>query len=629
MPDPARVMGEGPLHVVATAGHVDHGKSSLVVRLTGIDPDRLAEEKRRGLTIDLGFAWAALPSGREVGFVDVPGHERFVRNMLAGVGPVRLVLFVVAADEGWKPQSEEHLQIVDVLGAHGGVVALTKRDLVDEETLELAAGEVRERLAGTALEHAPLVPCSAVTGEGVAELAAALDAMLEAAPEPPEADRPRLFIDRVFTIRGSGTVVTGTLTGGRLTVGDEVEIHPTGRRGRIRGLQSHKRAIDVARPISRVAVNLAGAERGDLDRGDVVAPPGRWRPTGALDARVRPVRGLGHPLTPRGAYKLYAGSAERDARVRILDAEEIGPDGAFARIRLSEPLVLDVHDRFVLREAGRRETVAGGIVLDVDPPRGRDATITRRLTARGSVTLDALPALVVLERGAARDAEVRLLTGRGPEPDGDVVPAGAWWVSGELHAAVATAVREHLERFHEENPLAPGADVSTLRATVGRAIRRAGAADDPELAEALLAELADRGDIAREGPITRLASHRVSLAGHEEEVDRLVAAVAAGEPTPPTVTDLLGAGLSRAVIDAAVRAGLLVRVAPDLVMTTGFVERGIAVVRDAGASGITVSAFRERLGTSRKYAVPMLEHLDERGWTRRVGDVRVARRSEP
>jgi len=333
--------GEAGLQVVATAGHVDHGKSSLILRLTGIDPDRLAEEKRRGLTIDLGFAWCALPSGREIGFVDVPGHERFVRNMLAGVGPVRLVLFVVAADEGWKPQSEEHLAIVDVLGAHAGVVALTKCDLVDEMALDLAVEETRERLAGTALQDAPVIPCSSATSEGLDELTDALDAMVAGAPPPEDHDRPRLFVDRVFTIKGAGTVVTGTLTGGTIEVGEEVELFPTGRRARVRGLQTHKRAIDVARPVSRVAANLTGIERTALERGDVIGLPGQWRATGVLDARVRPVRRLAHPLTSRGAYKLYAGSAERDARVRFFGDPATG---AFARIRLSSPVILDAFD---------------------------------------------------------------------------------------------------------------------------------------------------------------------------------------------------------------------------------------------------------------------------------------------
>ncbi|HEV2927920.1 MAG TPA: selenocysteine-specific translation elongation factor, partial [Propionibacteriaceae bacterium] len=245
-----------PLHVVATAGHVDHGKSSLIIRLTGMDPDRWEEEKRRGLTIDLGFAWCALPSGREMGFVDVPGHERFVRNMLAGVGPVRLVLFVVAVDEGWKPQSEEHLAIVDILGAEGGVVALTKTDLVDEDVLAVREAEVRERLRDTVLADASVVPCSAATGEGLDRLRAALDEMVGSAPPPDDRGRPRIAIDRSFTIRGAGTVVTGTLTGGRLHVGQEVRLYPDGGSSRVRSLQTHRQPVEVARPVSRVAANL-------------------------------------------------------------------------------------------------------------------------------------------------------------------------------------------------------------------------------------------------------------------------------------------------------------------------------------------------------------------------------------
>src|SRR5687768_2420058 len=266
------------LRVVATAGHVDHGKSSLIVRLTGMDPDRWDEEKRRGLTIDLGYAWGELPSGREVGFVDVPGHERFIANMLAGVGPVRLILFVVAANEGWRQQSEEHLAILEVLGVAGGVIALTKRDLVDDDGLDLAEEEVRERIAGTVLSDARIVPVSAVSGEGLDDLRSALDDMLSRTP-PPEETRARLFVDRVFTIAGAGTVVTGTLGGAPLEVGDEVELYPHARNARIRSLQTHKRSEDRAEPVSRVAANLAGTDRQELARGDVLGPPLAWRPT--------------------------------------------------------------------------------------------------------------------------------------------------------------------------------------------------------------------------------------------------------------------------------------------------------------------------------------------------------------
>lgn len=617
---------EPPLHVVATAGHVDHGKSSLIVRLTGIDPDRWAEEKRRGLTIDLGFAWLTLPSGHEIGFVDVPGHERFVRNMLAGVGPVRLVLFVVAADEGWKPQSEEHLAIVDVLGAEAGVVALTKRDLVDHGALDAAAREVEARLVGTSLEGAPVVPCSSATGEGIDELVKALDAMVSTAPDPIPDTRPRQFVDRVFSIKGAGTVVTGTLIGGRIAVGDVVELYPTGTRARIRSLQTHKRSIEVARPVSRVAANLVGADRERLERGDVLGRPGEWRPTSALEARIRPVRGLGHPLTSRGAYKLYAGSAERDARIRFYGRTEVvDRDGAFARIHLSEPLVLDVGDRFVLREAGRRETVAGGVVLDVEPPPHLGPDVERRLVVREAASRDELPALLVAERSVVRTADIEVLTGVSPSDVDDARLVGAWWVSDGAHAAVASALRGTLAVFHTEHPLYEGVDLALARASVAGALRDASGGTDPGLADALLDDLTRRGEIAREGSTIRLATHRVTLAGREEEVDRLVRAVTEGEPTPPTVGDLVAAGFSREVLEASTRAGALVRVSPDLVMTPGFVELAEKIAREMGATGITVSAFRERLGTSRKYALPLLEHFDQRGVTRRQGDLRMLR----
>jgi selenocysteine-specific elongation factor len=615
-----------PLHVVATAGHVDHGKSSLIIRLTGIDPDRLAEEQRRGLTIDLGFAWGTLPSGVEIGFVDVPGHERFVRNMLAGVGPVRLVLFVVAADEGWKPQSEEHLDIVDVLGVDGAVVALTKRDLVDDARLAEALADVRAHLRGTALEGGPIVGCSTRTGEGLDELSGALDAMIAAAPAPEQDGRPRQFVDRIFTIRGAGTVVTGTLTGGRIAVGDEVEIYPNGVRARVRGLQTHKRAIEVARPVSRVATNLTGIERNELERGDVLGRPGDWRPTRTFEGRLRPVRGLERPLTARGAFKLYAGSAERDVRINLYGRTQLEPgEGTYVRIRLSAPLVLDVGDRFVIREAGRRATVAGGVVLDPNPPARPGPDAGARLAARELASRQELPALLVAERGAVRAPRVTLLTGMTPSQVAGAERIGAWWVSEELRSAADAVLLDALARFHEEHPLAAGEDVTAVREVLGAHLSRAGTTSDPSLVDALLSDLEQRGTIAREGKALRLSTHLVA-AEQSDDIHGLVETVAAGEPTPPTVAELLAAGIDRETIEAAVRAELLVRVSKDLVMTPGFVQQGREAVLAAGAEGITVSAFREALGTSRKYALPLLEHFDARGISRREGDVRVARK---
>jgi selenocysteine-specific elongation factor len=612
---------DAPPHVVATAGHVDHGKSNLILRLTGMDPDRLEEEKRRGLTIDLGFAWCTLPSGREVGFVDVPGHERFVRTMLAGVGPVRLILFVVAADEGWGRQSEEHLAIVDVLGVDGAVVALTKRDLVDAQRLAAARSDVADRLRGTALEAAPVVACSSASGEGIPDLVTALDTMVSSAPAGTPSGRARQFIDRVFTIAGAGTVATGTLVQGHLAVGDEVEILPAGVRARVRGLQTHRRRIESARPVARVAVNLAGVDRARVERGDVLAGPGEWRPTAVLEARIRPVRGLAHAVTSKGAFTFHAGAAERGATLRLYGASSLSSDGAFARIRLSAPLVLDVHDRFVLRESGRRETVAGGIVLEPAPPRRPGADAMERLARRELADRSELPALVLAERGAVRDVDLAVLTGLGAVDGSE--PTGRWWIDGRVRDDVGRAVSERLRELHEAAPAAEGADAGEVRSAVLETLRRLGAPADRDLADTLLDELVRGGEVVRSGPSLRLASHRAGVT--EAEVDRVVAAVRAGEPTPPTIAELVRGGFARETIDAAVRMGALVRVASDLVLTPGLVALAIDAVREAGPAGVTVSAIRQRLGTSRRFAVPLLEYLDRTGETRRSGDLRFPR----
>jgi len=613
------------LQVVATAGHVDHGKSALVMRLTGMDPDRLAEEKRRGLTIDLGFAWTTLPSGREIGFVDVPGHERFVRNMLAGVGPVRLVLFVVAADEGWKPQSEEHLQILDVLGAHSGVIALTKRDLVEEETIRMRTEEVRGRLGGTGLAGSPVIPCSAATGAGMEELVSALDAMVGKAPPPERSERPRQFLDRVFTIKGAGTVVTGTLTGGPIAVGQEAEVLPPGHRARIRGLQTHKRSLQVAQPVSRVAVNLAGTAKSELERGDVLTLPGQWRPTAMFEGWIRPVRGLDHPLTSRGAYKLYAGSAERDARIRFHGTSELRTgQRAFARIMVSRPVVLDLGDNFVLREAGRQQTVAGGQVLDTDPPGRSGPDAAARLEARMGLDRPTLALRMVADRGAVRASDVVVLAGVAPD---QVAGRGAvrldgWLVAPEVLQGAAAALSAALGAYHAQHPLRPGLEVGEARALLSEHHH---VLSDPGLAEAVLDHLTASGAITRDGTLLRLPTHRASTTGRED-ADLLVAAVVAAEPTPPTVRELMAAGYGRELIRAVCLDGRLIRITQDIVISPALLARAEELIRESAAPpGLTVSGFREALGTSRKYALPILEYFDSRGLTRRQGDLRVLR----
>ncbi len=603
------------LRVVATAGHVDHGKSSLIIRLTGIDPDRWEEEKRRGLTIDLGYAWATLPSGREIGFVDVPGHERFIGNMLAGVGPVRLVLFVVAADEGWRPQSEEHLQILDVLGVSGGVIALTKCDLVDAETLAIAEDEVREQVEGTALEGAPIVAVSSVTGSGLEELTAALDAMVADAPAPVEG-RARLFVDRIFTIKGAGTVVTGTLTGGCLSVDEDVELLPSGVRARIRGLQTHRQAESTACPVTRVAANLVGVERRRFGRGEVLGQPGTWRPTTVFEGTIRPVRGR-DSIPARGAYKVYVGAAEVDAKIRLATAG----DEVFVRITTSDPLVLDVGDRFVLREAGRRATVGGGAVLDVAPPRrfGSEERLAA-LRRRASVSRAELPTAIVEERGAVLAAEVATVVGA-PAPD--ALRIGDWCVTTGLRDHTSEMLTEMLRTHHARHPLDDGAPLEEGRSAIKATLRSARAPTDPSLVDALLASTP--GTI-RTATTVRLDTHRVSLDDRSEELARLLAAISGEhEAAPPTVPELLADGIPSDVLEAASRAGAVTRIAPDLVVAPALVDRAMAIVRAHADTGVTVSALRSELGTSRRFAVPLLGWMDRQGRTVRRGDLRFPR----
>ena len=339
------------MHVVATAGHVDHGKSTLVEALTGTDPDRFAEEKARGLTIDLGFATTTLPSGAALSLVDVPGHVRFIKNMLAGVGAVDACLFVVAATEGWKPQSEEHLRILELLGVRHGVVALTKVGPADDDLVDLAHLEVEERVAGTFLEGAPVVNTDAPTGVGLDNLRAALDDLLAATPTAVDHGRPRLWIDRAFSARGAGTVVTGTLTGGRLHTDDELAVHPAGSPVRVRSLQNHHAERDELPPGSRCAVNLVGVAHDEVVRGHVLVRSDQWHHTTVVDASLRVLDRLDHPVSRRGAHVVYLGSGEHPVRMRILgpDALDPGTEGA-VRIHLPEPLPLLPGDRFVLRE---------------------------------------------------------------------------------------------------------------------------------------------------------------------------------------------------------------------------------------------------------------------------------------
>src|SRR6266705_2698909 len=353
---------------IGTAGHIDHGKSTLVKALTGIDPDRLAEEKERGMTIDLGFAWLKLPGGREVGVVDVPGHEGFIKNMLAGVGGIDAALLVIAADEGVMPQTREHLAILDLLGVRQGVVALTKVDLVDEEWIELVREEVAEQLQPTTLAGAEIIPVSAYTGEGLPALVAQLERIFDETEERQNIARPRLPIDRVFTMTGFGTVVTGTLLDGVFKTGQEVEVQPQGLKTRIRSLQTHGRQVEMTTPGNRVAMNLVNVSRTELERGDVVTLPGQLQRTMLIDARIHLLSDALRPLAHNTLIDFYSGSQEVPAKVRLLDVEELKPgQSAWAQVRLSRPAVIARRDRFILRIPSPSMTIGGGEVIDVHP----------------------------------------------------------------------------------------------------------------------------------------------------------------------------------------------------------------------------------------------------------------------
>ncbi|MBN1176714.1 MAG: selenocysteine-specific translation elongation factor, partial [Dehalococcoidales bacterium] len=389
------------MFVLGTAGHIDHGKSVLVHALTGIDPDRLREEKERGMTIELGFAWLKLPGGQEVGVVDVPGHERFVKNMLAGVGGIDLALLIVAANEGIMPQTKEHLAILDLLGVQKGIIVITKKDLVDDELLTLVRMDIEEQIGGTVMEGAPILAVSAVTGDGIQELIAAIDELLSTTEPKRDLGRPRLSVDRVFTIAGSGTVVTGTLIDGELAVGQEVEIAPSGLKSRLRGLQTHKSKIDIAGPGSRVAANLVGINTSQMQRGDVVTRPGWLKPTKMVTVKLKLISYLQRPLRHGATVSFHTGASETMAKVRLLEGDIIEPGGStWAQLSLERPAAVVEGDRYIIRSP--METLGGGEIIDAH---------ARRLRRQRADVLDNLKAR---EAGTAEEVLMALLEAKQP-----------------------------------------------------------------------------------------------------------------------------------------------------------------------------------------------------------------------
>ncbi len=620
------------MYVVGTAGHVDHGKSTLVRALTGIDPDRLKEEKAREMTIDLGFAWLTLPNGEAVGIVDVPGHRDFIENMLAGVGGINAVLFVVAADEGAMPQTREHLAIIDLLRIPTGVIALTKIDLVsDPGWIDLVQLDLAEVMSGTVLDGVPMIPVSARTGAGLDQLKQALADQLAAQPIPADVGQPRLWVDRVFSVSGFGTVVTGTLLDGQLVTGQEIELLPDGLRGRIRGLQSHQQTLETARPGSRVAVNISGIDKSAVKRGSLLTLPGMITPTKLAAVRFRHLPDAPRPLTHNAEVKFFCGAAETIARVRLLDAE-ILPPGADGWLQLDfrDPLPLIKGDRFILRSASPGETIGGGDV--VDPAAGRRwrrnrPEVIRRLEtlARGN------PAELVTQAIEAHHmpitfAQIESITGLDTETitaalasaNGSVIALGSgWWIGQAVLNKLLERLTRILTSFHRAEPLRLGLRPENLRSQLGL--------NAPELDVVIDAAEA-------RGLVIRARNGGIALTGHTVQptkvqqiaIDRLMNVFSGAPYTPPSPKEA-AALVGEDVLSALIERGDLIRIAPDVLFNpTAFREIVMETERIIAAEGkVTIKTLRDRFNTSRKYAQAILEYFDSLGVTRRVGDDHV------
>jgi selenocysteine-specific elongation factor len=580
------------VHVIATAGHVDHGKSTLVRALTGMEPDRWAEERRRGMTIDLGFAWTALASGETLAFVDVPGHERFVPNMLAGVGPVPAALFVVAADEGWMPQSAEHLAALDALGVGHGLLVLTRCDLLDPA---VAAAQAQAELTATSLRAVETVAVSAITGAGLDDLRAALDRLALRLPVPDLSAPVRLWVDRSFTIRGSGTVVTGTLGAGRLRPGDELELAGTGRSVRVRGLQTLGAPAAEVTAVARVAVNLRGVDRDEVHRGQALVTPGRFRLTDLADIRLYgdPVASLPPEVT------LHIGSAAVTARVRPLGADT-------ARLRLATAQPLRVGDRALLRDPGRRHVTGGATVLDVDPPplRRRGAAAARAVELS---TMDGVPSErdELRRRGLARRGDLERMG-----IAASTTPVVGDWLADPGHwAALRGRLAEEVARHVRAHPLDAGAPVEALRHALGLPDR------------ALVDALVSPPLLARHGRIGAAGQGGVLPEPVARAVERVREDLRKEPFRAPDANRLAELGLGPRELAAAVRADALLHITEGVVLLPDAPEEAMTVLARL-PQPFTLSDARQALATTRRVAVPLLEMLDRRGVTRRLPDGR-------
>jgi selenocysteine-specific elongation factor len=632
------------MRVIGTAGHVDHGKSTLIEALTGMNPDRLKEERERQMTIDLGFAWMELPSGEQVGIVDVPGHRDFIENMLAGVGGIDAALFVVAADEGVMPQTREHLAILDILQISSGVVALTKIDLVEDPGwLDLVEEDVREVLVGTVLEEVPVVRVSAKNGMGTEELLGLLDQILAGRPPRQDLGRPRLPVDRVFSIAGFGTVVTGTLSDGHLRIGEGVEILPKGTPGRIRGLQTHKQEEDLALPGSRTAVNISGVTLEEIKRGDVVAHRGDYQPTRRMDVKFRLLEDASLELKHNTEVKLFIGAAEVLARVRTLGSEVVNPgETGWLQLETREPVVVVRGDHYILRRPSPGETMGGGTVADPNPI-GRHKRFTPGLIERleslsagaptdvltqSLATLGAAPMKEVflhsnLDEETAKKAVAQLINqadlvilepNKGQfEINSDILVAtGGYWE--QLSSTTLLIV----EDYHTTYPLRKGMAKEELKSRLKIA---------PRLFSAVIKVLISEEKLAENGPLVLSPDHKIKFSTEQElAVQRVLKRFADSPFSPPSVKDT-SADVGEEVYQAMVDLNLLIPVSPEVVFRRGDYEQMVEEIKTILERNGIVSAaqVRDHFNTSRRYVLALLEYMDEVGLTVREGDVRRLR----
>ncbi|MEZ5353129.1 MAG: selenocysteine-specific translation elongation factor [Bryobacteraceae bacterium] len=623
--------------IVGTAGHIDHGKTALVRALTGIETDRLAEEKRRGISIDLGFAWLDLAPGLRAGLVDVPGHERFVKNMLAGAGGIDIVLFVIAADESIKPQTREHFEICRLLGISAGIVVVTKADLAGPDLVELVKLEASEFVAGSFLENAPIMAVSAKTGEGVAELKDALASLARHVRLKSAQGYLRLPVDRAFSVKGFGTVVTGTLISGALHVDQEVEAVERGLRFRVRGIQVHGQSVTKALAGQRTAVNVAGVDAADLGRGVTVGEPGRFEPVSTIDCEFD-LLASAKPLKHRAPIHFHAGTAETIAEVRLLDrAAPVEPGSrALVRIHLREPLLLLPGDRFIVRMFSPVVTIGGGRVIDIAQPRpgGAAPRLSRKAAAERARSLagaDAAERIAILVDSSARGISVKDLIGRTGYQEGEIeaiaqkgpfvyLPHPAQWVAGKGWVeGRARRIHEVTAAFHRANPLLPGIPKEQVRSQE--------LGDAPEfLFEAILQR---SKTVVAEGDILRLTTHRLHLKQDEETaLARIEEAFAKAGLTVPALAEVLAASgvdpaRARTLLQLLLRQGRLVRASEDLVFHPSAIRQLKQLLAAHKGEQFAVPVFKDWTGISRKYAIPLLEYLDRERVTRREGDVRV------